>query len=459
MAGAEREQLGIRTRLVQRLEDDAPLRRLLLALILLAAFVYRVWWAHHWNTRTADDAARLTGDEPGYDNLARELLAGDGFTWPGRTPLYPTWLAGVYKVFGTSYDRVPYVQIVLGLATVYLTYVLGRRMMNAATGLLAAAGAAVSYVLVHEQLHFLSEVLYAPVLLMVLISLWDAWHATDRKWWRWAWAGAWVGVANLVRPTLLMFPVFLALFLLLRWRRSNWRSGARDAAIYLTAALVVVAPWVVRNYAKYDAVFPLQTSNAFLWQGSPEYFHLVRDENYRYLDVWQKVIYGPGWRAHDPTSVDGDRWWTRRALRSIRDEPLLYVRYGAEKTVTYWIGDPEADWGGRLPFTYSALREAGFPPGEAVQVILARLLPLFALASLLVLRRRWRMFAPCLLLLGYVTLLHALAHAEVRLSEPLQPALLVLIAAALVGPRSPSSVEASPDDATEPLGDEVAVAV
>jgi acyl-CoA reductase-like NAD-dependent aldehyde dehydrogenase len=71
--------------------------------------------------------------------------------------------------------------------------------------------------------------------------------------------------------------------------------------------------------------------------------------------------------------------------------------------------------------------EAGFPPGEAVQVILARLLPLIVLAALLVLRRRWRLFAPCLLLLGYVTLLHALTHAEVRLSEPLVHRILRIV--------------------------------
>ncbi len=50
----------------------------------------------------------------------------------------------------------------------------------------------------------------------------------------------------------------------------------------LAATLLIVSPWLVRNRIRYDAWFPLATSNAFLWQGSPEYYHLLRDQGYTY---------------------------------------------------------------------------------------------------------------------------------------------------------------------------------
>ncbi|MFV9506841.1 MAG: hypothetical protein AB4911_20005 [Oscillochloridaceae bacterium umkhey_bin13] len=66
--------------------------------------------------------ARLVGDEPGYDQLARELLQGEFFTWPGRMPLDPIFLALVYGLFGPSYAILIYVQALVGTLLVPATY-------------------------------------------------------------------------------------------------------------------------------------------------------------------------------------------------------------------------------------------------------------------------------------------------------------------------------------------------
>jgi hypothetical protein len=244
---------------------------------------------------------------------------------------------------------------------------------------------------------------------------------------RFAWAGLWIGLSTLVRPNLLVLPCALFVVLLIT-------HGSRKALQYGTACalatLLTVGPWVARNYVRYHALFALQTSNAILWQGSPEYYHLVRDQGYTYMQVWRQVIYGPGWQAHDPTSVEGDRWWTARALRSIVREPLIYFRYAAEKLLTYWIGDPNADWGDSYVFNYTALRNSGFRPQDAVSVMVARALPIVALLASIRLWRRWRTLLPIYVLLVYNTLFYAAIHAEARLSEPLQPFLLILIAGA-----------------------------
>jgi len=64
--------------------------------------------------------------------------------------------------------------------------------------------------------------------------------------------------------------------------------------------------------------------------------------------------------------------------------------------------------------------------------MIARALPIAALLAGVVLWRRWRALLPIYALLAYYTLLHAATHAEARLSEPLQPFLLILIAGAIV---------------------------
>ncbi|MDP8958575.1 MAG: glycosyltransferase family 39 protein, partial [Actinomycetota bacterium] len=306
-------------------------------LVLGLALGLRLYTAWAWNSWQPDSPARLVGDEPGYDSMAREFLAGYGFTWPGRVPLYPLWLAGVYWIFGASYEVVPYVQALLGVGTVLLTYLLGRRVFGPAAGLVAATAVSVSYVMIHQSLHLLSEALFTPVLVMVAIALWDAFQRPTAG--RLVWAGLWTGVSSLVRPTLLFFAVAALVVFAVAWGR---RRGPRRALVYGVAVMIAVAPWVIRNYATYDAIFPLQTSNALLWQGSPEYYHLIHDEGYGYMDIWTEVLYGPGWEQHDPTSLEGDRYWTRRALRSIASEPAVYLLYAVEKIGTYWVGDPNA---------------------------------------------------------------------------------------------------------------------
>lgn len=74
-------------------------------------------------------------------------------------------------------------------------------------------------------------------------------------------------------------------------------------------------------------------------------------------------------------------------------------------------------------------------------VIIARAVPIVALAAAVVLRHRWRHLLPLYAILVYTTLLHAATHAEARLSEPFQPLLLVLIAGALVARRPPKTAK------------------
>lgn len=418
---------NVKLRISWLLHDPAGQRWSVAAVVLLGLLI-RLWVAWGHNQWQPDSTAWLRGDEPGYNNTALELLDGYGFTWPGRVPLYPAWLAGVHWLTGTSYHAVRYVQAFLGAGTVLLTYLLGRQVFGHLAGLIAALLAALSYVLIHQSLHLLSEVLFTPVLLLAALSLWKAVDQPTTA--RFLLAGFWIGISDLVRPTLLFLPLFLLWPLVVRL---GWRRGLQYAAVLGIAVAIVIGPWLVRNRIRYQAWFPLATSNAILWQGSPEYYKLIHEKGYTYMRIWSEVIYGPNWREHDPTSLEGDRYWTARAIASIKSDPGTYLKYAAEKTATYWVGDSNADWNDEEIFNIHALRRIGFSRWAAVQVMIARALPIVALVAILVMWPRRRRLLPLYAILLYCTLLHAATHAEVRLSEPLQPILLVLVAGAVGG--------------------------
>lgn len=398
-----------------------------MAIIVLIGLLFRLGWAWAYNQWQPNSAAWLRGDEPGYNNTALDLLAGYGYNWPGRVPLYPLWLAGVHALTGTSYHAVRYVQAFLGAGTVFLTYLLGRRLFGHLPGMIAALLAAISYILIHQSLHLLSEVLFTPVLLLVALSLLRAVDEPTTA--RFAVAGFWIGISDLVRPTLLFLPVFLLWPVVVRL---GWRRGLRYASVLTGIVMVVIGPWLIRNRIHFHAWFPLATSNAILWQGSPEYYNLIHKQGYTYIRIWREILYGPNWREHDPTSIDGDRYWTARALQSIRSEPDTYLKYAVEKLGTYWVGDPNADWNNKSVFSFAALRNSGFSRRAAVEVMIARSLPIIALGAILVLWPLRRRFLPLWAVLLYCTLLHAATHAEVRLSDPFQPILLVLVVGAVI---------------------------
>jgi 4-amino-4-deoxy-L-arabinose transferase-like glycosyltransferase len=395
---------------------------LLVVLIGLGLRVHTAWVV---NLPKPNAPSRLAADEPGYDNLARGLLAGEGLTWPGRVPVYPAWLAALYWFTGGSYNEVLYAQAVVGALAILLTYLLGRRLFGHGPGLLAALGAAVHFVLIQQSVRYLSEILFTPAVLLVVLALKGAIDRPSIG--RFAVAGLTIGAANLIRPTLFLYPLFLMVVLPLVL---PWRQAARAGAVIVLVSALAITPWMVRNYLRYDAVLPLATSNAILWQGSPEYYRLIRQDGYTYLQVWNEVIYGPGNEGYDPGTIEGERYWNRRALRSIRAEPHIYALFFAEKLGTYWIGDPNADWGDTFVFNFRALRMWGFSRAQTAQMMAVRALPIVGLVAIVVLRRRWRELLPVLAVLAYCTLLHAATHAEARLSDPLQPLLLVLIAGA-----------------------------
>jgi 4-amino-4-deoxy-L-arabinose transferase-like glycosyltransferase len=401
---------------------------LIAALLVILGLAVRLAAAVEWNAHHPNGPERLRyGDEPSYDAPARAILEGTWFEQPDRLPLYPMWLAFWHAVTGVNYDAVVYAQCLLGAAGVLLTWLLARRVADVTTATLAAAAVAVSPVLVQQVQHFIPEVMFTVVLVLLALLLVRAWQQPATA--RFAVAGACVGVANLIRPTFLFLPVFVAAAVLITARGS--RAAWRHALAYALAAYVVTAPWTIRNYVVHDTFLPLSTSNATLWLGSPEYHHLIHDQGYTYRRVWDEIIYPDDPAVPYPTTIEGEQYWSERGMRSIRSEPLLYARLVAERLGTYWVGDPVVDWGGGPPLNFGYLRRH-MSPADALVRLAERALPLLAAVAIVVLWRRRRELLALYVILLYATLLHAATVARVRMSDPFRPILLVLVAAAAV---------------------------
>jgi hypothetical protein len=276
-----------------------------------------------------------------------------------------------------------------------------------------------------EQAAFLySEALYTPLLLGALLALLGAVQAPRRG--RFAWAGACMAVVTLCRPTTALFPLLLPLLLPQGWPQMR---QVRAFLVYGLAMGAVIAPWTYHNWHQFHRFLPLNVGMVLLWQGSPEFYHLTQQHR-SHVDIWANELNPARNGGYDPTTIEGDAYFKRRGLQSIRAEPGVYVVYSLKKVAYLWLGNPAAEWGYGDVYDWKALRQwYPYSSLKLLNMFLTRQLPLVALAALvfLAVRGRVRPLKPLVVVCAYFTLVHMLLWAEIRYSDPLHPLLATMV--------------------------------
>ena len=220
-------------------------------------------------------------DASAYAAIAANLDRGEGFTvGPGATqpssdysPGLPLLVAGVYGVTGGVHERTARVVLALiGALGVLLTYLLGRRLARCAlsrrqgtenscsavvAGLIAALAVAVYPALLEYQGMLMSEPLAATLLAGAVLAV--LWARDVGRIGRWALPGALFGALALVRPEYFGVAVLVALVLLALGAFQDWRRALVGSAVLLAAALVVIAPWTIRNAEALGRFVPIST--------------------------------------------------------------------------------------------------------------------------------------------------------------------------------------------------------
>ena len=187
----------------------------------------------------------VTPDSDDYLKPAYDLATGQGFDPElRRTPLYSLFIASVL-VTGGSLGTLVIVQHALGVLTTAATYGLGRYTFGPLAGLLASLAVAVSGPLLIYEHYLMTESVFTLLLTAGLLAF-----AVGMRRGRPGWfvvVGVLGGLVALTRPVgqvalpiLLGVPVLLAL--------PAWRHGLRRAALIAAGLLLVLAPWMVRNW-------------------------------------------------------------------------------------------------------------------------------------------------------------------------------------------------------------------
>jgi 4-amino-4-deoxy-L-arabinose transferase-like glycosyltransferase len=206
--------------------------------LLLIALLVRV--AFHVRS-----PALVTKDSQSYFLPGWEIARGQPFELgQRRTPGYPLFIAGVILTLGEDLRTLALAQHLLGVATVGVTYLLGKFTFGRPAGLLAGLLVALSGPLLIYERYVMSETLFGLLLGLSTLAVIFAVRRSNCR--RCLVAGLGLGLAVLTRPVAQMLVPLFGLTTLVAGGR-EWRRGLLCLSALLVGVAAVQGPWVVRN--------------------------------------------------------------------------------------------------------------------------------------------------------------------------------------------------------------------
>jgi 4-amino-4-deoxy-L-arabinose transferase-like glycosyltransferase len=195
----------------------------------------------------------------GYVDPVVWLTKGATVATAAHPPLYPFFLAIVTKVANADHETFRFAGIALGIVTVVLSGLLGRRLGGPRAGLVAAALVAVFPSLIAIDGALMSETVSVP---LMYAGVFAAVVATARpSWWRFALIGLAFGLMALARADAIVPAVFVIGAAALAAPVGN-RQRIGLVAVAVVAVAGVVGPWVLRNDARLGDATVATTSTA-----------------------------------------------------------------------------------------------------------------------------------------------------------------------------------------------------
>jgi Dolichyl-phosphate-mannose-protein mannosyltransferase len=408
-----------------------------LALILAVTAATRLTFAWTEARKIPPDQLTRAVFQTEAGGIGRSLAIGKGFSSPferdsGPTailpPVYPLLVAGVFRIFGVQSSTAFYVLVLLNIAfatvTVIPLYEAGRSIGGARVAAIAGwlwalfpNGVVIPFEWIWET--SLSAFL-AALLLWTTLRLPEAEAARRRDWILY---GLLWGLALMTNPALgAALPLLLAWA---AWQAHKSRGVNLDRpALALLIALACCLPWTIRNAFVFHRFVPLRSGFGFE-------LYIGNNENYAERQfVWPpRVSYERELLRYlhtgEMTFMDEER---HKALSFISDHPRIAVRLFLSRVLEFWTGTPN-------PWQTWRTHPSAF---ERVLLPSNLLVPLFALAGLILLFLRQDSFAmPLLAFPLFFPIVYYLTHASLRYRHPIDP-ILFLLAAASIAPRRPT---------------------
>lgn len=259
-----------------------------------------------------------------YDIAAINILNASPFDNARRPPLYPYYLALIYKVFGISPLAIELSQALVGAFSCIVVFYIAKIIFNEKTGLAAAWLMAVSPPLIFYSALRISETLTYFIFTLSALFLIMAYRSI-RRMYECIFliiGGIFMGFLTLLRAEMLYLPVFIVIsfcFLLKDKKRLSY-----FVVLFLVASTALPCLWSYINYKKYHKFIGVAVGTGrMLWFMTNPDDPLDR-ESIQPIDVKDSIEYNEELR--------------REGLRYLTTNPFyIYPKLFAKKFFRFWI--------------------------------------------------------------------------------------------------------------------------
>ena len=373
----------------------------------------------------------IIGDGQQYDSWAQQIAGGQ---WIGsevfyQTPLYPYFLAVIFKLAGHDLFAVRVTQAVIGTLSCVLLGLAGRRFFNHRVGLIAAALLAVypPAIFFDGLIQKSSLDLFLMTLLLVLLV------AVHRRpnWKTLIAVGIVIGLFTLNRENArVLFPI-ITIWLLTCFRQTRLRDRIVWALMLTAGVLLVLLPVGFRNY-HVGGEFLISTSqlgpNLYIGNhagAEGSYEPLAPDHGNAAFERSDAIRLAEEAMARKLSPGEVSDYWVKRSLEYIRAQPWDWL----------WL------MGRKLLLTFSAREVVDTESIEAYSEYSSTLQMLFWMSFGVILplgvfgiwltREKWRELLILYAMLLGLALSVAVFYVVARYRFPMVPIVILFAAAAL----------------------------
>jgi 4-amino-4-deoxy-L-arabinose transferase-like glycosyltransferase len=242
-----------------------------------------------------------------YDQIAMNLINGKGFVLRNKPtavsgPFYPVLLAGLYFIFGKSVWIVKIVCALFDALSCMFFYQITRKYFDDKVPFLTALALIFLPYSLYAALTVTIDVPFLLLHALFLFYLANALENNNRA--SYFTSGVWLGLATLCRAVPLLLPLFILPVTVVT---AKIRKGFSFWLIFLAGFLLMVGPWIARNYVVFDRFIPVQTLGGFhLYSAvvtgkefyeesleSPKSKQMSHDEYY-YRRAFDRILHNPG---------------------------------------------------------------------------------------------------------------------------------------------------------------------
>ena len=230
-------------------------RRYVIILLLLAALV-RIGYV-----LTLDDRWYYY-DTVHYDTAAEALLQGQGF---GEglffhddyksyclEPIYPLFLALIYKIFGHSLLAVRIMQSLLSVLMIFIAFLLAKEISKRTAVLVLIFASFYPFFIYISGLLYITQI---AALLFIIAFYALAKYAKNRRYQWLAAAGIFFGLSMVAKPVLMPAAVLVAVWFLI-FPKLPFPKRVQHLILFGLLSALCLAPWTLRNYNVFHKFAP-----------------------------------------------------------------------------------------------------------------------------------------------------------------------------------------------------------